>query len=185
MDSASIQTVTLTCHPVTPTDAVHRIDARVGRTREGTLKIEYDLHADLKRLRVPPPAAPRIVDGLWRHTCFELFVRRENAAAYHEFNFSPSGAWAAYAFERYRAGALLAEETLDPRVTSRFSATTLALSAAVPLERVSPLYASAKLSLAISAVIETSEGTLSYWALRHPAGKPDFHHADGYAIDLI
>jgi hypothetical protein len=185
MAPASTQTVTLTCHPVTPTDAVHRIDARVSRMREGTLRIAYDLHADLTRLRVPPPAAPRIVDGLWRHTCFELFIRRQGADAYHELNFSPSREWAAYAFARYREGAVLADEKLDPRVTSRLSATMLALSAAIPLDRVSPAHASASLALAISAVVEASDGTLSYWALRHPPGRPDFHHADGYAIDLI
>jgi len=164
---------------------VHRIEARVGRTREGTLKIAYDLHADLERLRIPPPGAPRIAEGLWRNTCFELFIRPEGAAAYHEFNFSPSGEWAVYAFERYREGAPLADETLDPRVMVRCAAQTLELAAAIDLTRLSPRHASAHLGLAISAVIEDSDGTLSYWALRHPPGRPDFHHADGYAIDLI
>ena len=35
----------------------------------------------------------------------------------------------------------------------------------------------------LSAVIEASDG-LSYWALRHPADKPDFHDADGFALLL-
>jgi hypothetical protein len=185
MTSAARRTVTLTCHPDTPSAAVHRVDARAGRTREGTLKIAYDLHADLGRLRIPRPGAPRIAEGLWRHTCFELFIRPEGAAAYHEINVSPSGEWAVYAFERYREGAPLADETLDPRVTVRCAAGTLELAAAIDLTRLSSRHASAHLGLAISAVIEDSDGTLSYWALCHPAGRPDFHHADGYAIDLI
>ena len=27
-------------------------------------------------------------------------------------------------------------------------------------------------------------GGISYWALAHPPGKPDFHHADGFALEL-
>jgi hypothetical protein len=36
----------------------------------------------------------------------------------------------------------------------------------------------------LSAVIEAADGALSYWALRHPAGRPDFHHPDCFALDL-
>lgn len=32
------------------------------------------------------------------------------------------------------------------------------------------------LRLALCAVIEASDGSLSYWALAHPADRPDFHH---------
>ena len=34
------------------------------------------------------------------------------------------------------------------------------------------------------AVVEESDGTRSYWALKHPPGRPDFHHAAAYALDL-
>ena len=40
------------------------------------------------------------------------------------------------------------------------------------------------LRLALSAVVEADDGTLSYWALRHPPGRPDFHHADGFVLRL-
>ena len=43
-------------------------------------------------------------DGLWRHTCFEAFICRRATGEYWEYNFSPSGAWAAYQFSGYRAG---------------------------------------------------------------------------------
>ena len=32
--------------------------------------------------------------------------------------------------------------------------------------------------------IEDEAGALSYWALRHPPGKPDFHHPAGFALEL-
>ena len=38
--------------------------------------------------------------------------------------------------------------------------------------------------LALSAVIDEAGGAVSDWALAHGAGKPDFHHADCFALDL-
>jgi hypothetical protein len=38
--------------------------------------------------------------------------------------------------------------------------------------------------LALAAVIEETNGATSYWALKHPRGKPDFHHADGFVLEL-
>jgi hypothetical protein len=46
------------------------------------------------------------------------------------------------------------------------------------------MHAGARLTLALSAVIEDEDGVLSYWALKHPAGKPDFHHRDAFALEL-
>ena len=40
------------------------------------------------------------------------------------------------------------------------------------------------LRLGLSAVVEDVDGILSYWALRHPSGKPDFHHTDAFALQL-
>jgi len=162
-------------------DAVRSVTARVERTAE-TLLLAYVVEGELERLRLPEAVSPRIAENLWRHTCCELFVARKGAPAYHEFNFAPSGEWAAYAFERYREGAPLADETLDPRIAVRRSAHRLELSASVALERLS--LAGAALSIGLSAVIEESDGALSYWALAHPPGKPDFHHTAAFALEL-
>jgi hypothetical protein len=40
------------------------------------------------------------------------------------------------------------------------------------------------LFLGLSTVIEDDTGTLSYWALKHPSGKPDFHHPDAFALEI-
>src|SRR5262249_28618763 len=108
--------------------------------------------------------------------------------AYHEFNLSPSGEWAAYAFRRYRDGTPLAGESnareLDPRIAVRRAAGKLELDALIRLDRLSPMPPGLQLSLALSAVAEDQDGLLSYWALRHPPGKPDFHHADAFALEL-
>jgi len=104
--------------------------------------------------------------------------------AYHELNFSSSGAWAVHAFARYRDGGPLADEGCAPRIVVRRAGDRLALDAVVALGPLAPAYASAPLRLALAAVIEAESGTLSYWALRHPPGRPDFHHADAFALAL-
>ena len=40
------------------------------------------------------------------------------------------------------------------------------------------------LLLGLAAVIESGNGDLSYWALKHPPGKPDFHHAHGFVYEV-
>ncbi len=193
----STHAVTLQRHPQTPAAAVRGISARVGRTPGGVLAVSFLIEGDMDRLRVPPGLAPsakppHTADRLWEHTCCEIFIARTGLPAYHEFNFSPSGEWAVYAFERYREGAPSAGESvlkggageLDPHVTARCTARRLEVDALIRLDRLSPAHADAPLSLALSAVVEEREGSLSYWALRHPPGKPDFHHATAYALDL-
>ena len=139
---------------------------------------------DFKRLRVPPPRTPHRGERLWEHTCCEIFIARKGLPAYHEFNLAPSGEWAAYAFERYRESVPLVDETLDPQVRVRAAEGKLELDALIHLDRLSPIHARASLSLALSVVVEDRNGALSYWALRHPSGKPDFHHPDAFALEL-
>ena len=179
-----VHTVTLTCHPETPTEAVRGIAARVSRT-PGKLAVSYVLDGALDRLRVPAPRAPRIADRLWQHTCCEIFVASKGMPAYYEFNLSPSGEWAACAFDGYRSRAGEARaEGLAPEIAVRGSASMLELDAVIRLDRLSKLRSGAPLVLALSAVVEDSDGDLSYWALRHPPGKPDFHHAEAFALEL-
>lgn len=180
--------VTLACHPDARSEAVHGVAARIRRTQNGTLAMTYVIDGDLARLKIPAPAFPRIGEELWQHTCCEIFIACDGQAAYHEFNFSPSGAWAAYAFTRYREGAPLAHRgwdlTLVAGVSARSAGNRLELDASIRLDRLSPLHAAAKLTLAVSTVIEDRDGGLSYWALRHPPGRPDFHHPDAFALEL-
>jgi hypothetical protein len=36
----------------------------------------------------------------------------------------------------------------------------------------------------LAAVIEETSGRRSFWALAHPPGKPDFHHADCFTLEV-
>jgi hypothetical protein len=40
------------------------------------------------------------------------------------------------------------------------------------------------LRLALAAVVEEDDGRLSYWALQHAPGNPDFHHPECFTLEL-
>lgn len=181
---ADRRSVELTCHPSMCGDAVRGIAVDVRRSTDGALALTFRLAGALARIRVPAPRAPRIGDQLWEHTCFEAFIGLDGTAAYHELNFAPSGEWAASAFHSYRDFAGPADTSLAPRIAVCAAAEWVALDAVVRLDRLSPRHPRAPLRLGLSAVIEATDGARSYWALRHPAGRPDFHHADAWALRL-
>lgn len=171
-------------HPDSHSGAVSNIGARVSREARGTLAITYSIEGDCARLRVPPPRLPRIAHGLWQHTCCECFIAVKGKPGYHEFNLAPSGEWCAHAFTKYREGAPLADEALQPNIAVRSHAGRIELDASIRLDRLSAMHPHASLALALSAVVEDEHGVISYWALKHPAGKPDFHHRDAFVLEL-
>jgi hypothetical protein len=184
MTSSIPKKAMLTCHPETKSQAVQEIEVGAGWTQDNALIFTYALKAVLTRLRIPPPRPPRRADRLWQHTCFEAFVSVEGKASYHEFNFAPSGEWAAYSFQSYRDGTSLEEDKLVPRITVRNEADRLDLDATIRLDRLPTIPQHAWLHIALCAVIEDQSGKLSYWALRHPPGNPDFHHPDCFTLEL-
>jgi hypothetical protein len=173
----------LTCHPPTPSEAVRSIQVLVRKSASADLQMTFALDGDISRIWVPSPEAPRIATQLWRHTCFEAFIAVQGQPAYHEFNFAPSGEWAVYAFCGYRNGGPLANDKMRPNIAVRATGNRLELDAHVPLHSLFAIHPSVSLRVGLSAVIEANDG-FSYWALRHPLDKPDFHDADGFALLL-
>lgn len=175
--------LTLTCHPDTPCDAVERIEVSVHRGEASRLTLTFHIIGDMSRLALPAYVGARRADELWKHTCLELFVRgdKEN---YLEFNFSPSGQWAAYAFDGYRSGMVPAPDELVTANGSRIETGSLGLISSVDLSSAPGLRLDAPLTLGLSAVIEETSGLKSYWALAHAPGKPDFHHPSAFASEV-
>lgn len=173
------QRVRLESHPATPFDAVNCFEVRVCRDPSGILALRYVVEGDIRRIRVPQrQSTPQRTDGLWKHTCFEVFVAEEGIAGYREYNFAPSGNWAAYTFSAYREGMAPLVSEWEPQIRVEASDGVLILDSSLP---VSPV---ASLRLALSAVLEDEQGNVSYWAARHPQGKPDFHHPDSFVIEI-
>jgi hypothetical protein len=173
----------LTCHPSTRAETVRVIQVLVRRSASAQLQITYRVEGDISRICVFPPDESRIATELWRHTCFEVFIAMAGQPAYHEFNFALSGEWTVYAFRDYRDGGPLADERMRPQIARRSTSDRLELDTVVRLDALSAMHPSASLRIGLSVIVEAPEG-LSYWALRHRAGKPDFHHADGFALLL-
>jgi hypothetical protein len=169
----------LRLHPDSLCAAATEIEAEIARPRPGSLVLSYVVSGRISDLRLPPVVAASHADELWRHTCFEAFVRPSSGPAYYEFNFSPSTQWAAYRFDSYRSGMRVATEIGAPRIEARSTAESYTLQAALALDGLSLPW-----RLGLSAVLEETNGRKSYWALAHPPGKPDFHHADCFALEL-
>jgi len=182
--SAIVTPSVLSAHPSTPSEAVSCLVAQLREEEPGILVFQYSLVADMSRIRVPLSGAGERVDALWKHTCFEAFVAPADTSGYHEFNFSPSRDWAIYRFSAYREGMSSAEIGQAPKISVRQSDGGLELQSTVRLGHRADLGDARHLRIGLAAVIEEDNGRLSYWGLRHPPGKPDFHHSDGFALDV-
>lgn len=170
-------------HPGSPASAAARVEVQIERPAPDRLLLSYVVTGLIRDICLPPVTAAERSDGLWRHTCFEAFVQASPDDAYYEFNFSPSTCWAAYRFETYRSGMRVADEIGAPQIDAQSRLGGYVLQAALALDHLPGLPDDAPRRLGLSAVIEDTHG-LSYWALAHPPGKPDFHHADGFAHAL-
>lgn len=184
MSSLDLKPSVLTVHPSTPNDAVRGLGVWVRAEKSHILVFHYSLAADMSRVRVPPSGVGGPADALWKHTCFEAFVAAADAPGYHEFNFSPSRDWAIYRFSAYREGMSRAEMDGAPQISIRRCDGGLELESAVSLGHLADLRDARHLRVAMAAVIEDDGGGLSYWGLRHAPGKPDFHHPNGFALEV-
>jgi hypothetical protein len=160
-------------HPSTP-ETAFGVAAGVERVAGG-LRVAYRVVGDLAVVRVPPPAPPRRADGLWEHTCFEAFVAVDGEPGYVELNAAPSGAWALYAFARYRER--IADPDGAPAIEVARDADALDVTAVLSCP-------AAALRVGLTAVVERTDGRTSYWALAHPSSRPDFHDAGGFVAHV-
>jgi hypothetical protein len=166
--------VRLQPHPTSDQGPIERIDVHFGRDGRSRYWARFEVRGDVSQVAWPAVVLGGRADELWRTTCFEAFLK--SGEAYWEFNFSPSEAWASYRFDGYRAGGRPAVELASPG----------------PLE-LEDGYAEFEVTfepppgvthLGLSAVIQTTDGAISYWALVHPSDKPDFHHPDSFVVEL-
>jgi hypothetical protein len=173
----------LICHPGSSCLAINDFHVQLEWDIDRNLHLHYRLCGDLALIRIPGPQTPQHVDGLWKQTCFEVFIGVEDEQNYHEFNFSPSGQYAAYGFNSYR----LRSEWVSghapcigfSKTNDEYQLQTMITGADFPVNTSGKPF-----RLGFSAVIELLDGNLSYWALHHPCEYPDFHHRDGFILSL-
>lgn len=134
----------------------------------GGCTAEFRLQGDIAAIKLPPKAAPRRMDFLWKSTCFEIFWQPDGGRSYREFNLSPSSRWACYDFDDFR------ENSRDGpveaiAVSCRHDSGELALRADIRAQLRDPA------QVALNAIVEDLQGNLQFWALAFPPGKPEFH----------
>lgn len=168
----------LKTHPDSPCAAVTSIEVEVTRPRSDHLELSYIVTGQMSGIRMPAVVAASRGEKLWQHTCFEVFVRASSGAGYYEFNFSPSTQWAAYRFGNHRSGMSLPAEVDGFAIDGQGDSGRYILQTSLELDRLSGLARTENWLLGLSVIIEEASGQKSYWALAHPPGKPDFHHAD-------
>ena len=166
-------------HAAHPSMALNTIDVLLERLSPTNLRIRYEALGRISDLAIPAPAASMRADKLWRTTCFELFLRSVEATAYREFNFSPSGQWAAYEFRAYREGMNDASLPGDPVIETEAYPDRFVVDVRLSLDLSSDPYL-----IGLSAVAEEQTVGTSYWAVSHPSERPDFHHPACFVIQL-
>ena len=162
---------------------VRALDVAVSRTADGALVAIYECDCAAGVLCLPDARPAEAADELWRHTCCELFVGVAGDAAYREFNFSPSGQWAMYGFSAYRVRDSSNLNVAGPAPHIEFALGETGWRLEVRLDAAAlPLRAAKQIELGVAVVLEAANGDLSYWALRHAAGQPDFHHRESFVL---
>jgi len=168
-------------HPESPIPWARSLRAQVSWKPGEELALDFLLEGDLTQLKVPSKVTSERRDRLWEHTCFEAFLSPVGRTEYMEFNYAPSTQWAAYAFSDYR------RRSADPELAAphiRCTRDAQRLELKVKLDLKSDGFPKGPLRLGLTAVMESEEGSLSYWALAHGPGKPDFHRSETFTAGL-
>ena len=180
MANISMTETVLQCHPLSEKGFVDAIAVHVDRAEAGRLQIKYTLHGLIDGIDFPEATQPKRTHELWKHTCFELFCGRADDGSYVEFNFAPSGQWAAYAFTGYRDG-MTELACAPPHINCTAGKGIFEMTVTVDLPE---SLRTVDVMAGLSAVIADKHGRTAYWALAHPPGRADFHHKDCFALQL-
>ena len=164
-------------HPTTPpANPIFKVWATVELSASfglmATANIWFAVQAPVSRFVMPVADEPSRTDELWKTTCCEAFLRVAGGYTYREWNFAPSGQWAAYDFQNYRDGMTKPDVGAPPYVRVEDNLTWWTLGATIAVET------GKSWDVNLTAVLEERDGTKSYWALAHPPEKPDFHMPD-------
>jgi hypothetical protein len=153
------------------------------RREGGVLSLRYELNGPTDSLILPKAVpSPQRRDGLWQHTCLECFLAVPGHARYWEVNLSPCGDWNVYRLSGYRTD--LTPETAIRSLPIAVEHGEGQLRLEVRLDLTAIVAPSDRLELAICAVLEGSNGSLSHWALAHGAAVPDFHRREDFLLHL-
>ena len=160
-----------------------QLRASIQRLEPHRLSLSYELVAPAAEVIWPATTSnAQRRDELWNATCLELFIAKAHDPGYREVNLSPSGDWNVYQLDHYRQG-LRPDGSIDGiemHASSGVDRHRLEAIVRLPegLIGVSPLQAN------LCAVLQSADHHNSYWAIHHPCLDADFHHRDGFVLEL-
>lgn len=172
-----MKTYELQSHPAFMPGEISGVSVRWSLLRDGRLMLRYRVDG-CKEVDVPGFRGRGRGNDLWKMTCFELFLY-DGEGRYREFNFSPSGQWAAYAFTGYRSGRENFEPLRDPEISSATGESVFMMTIFINARELKGAQ-----SAALSAVVFEEGGRPSYWAMVHNKMEPDFHDPACFRIVL-
>jgi hypothetical protein len=167
----------LTAHPAKPPSRVTGVQVVSQFLKDGTLFLRWRIDG-ARRVVLPPYAGSGRADDLWRTTCFEIFLDL-GEGRYREFNFSPSGRWAAMDFSSYRLKSGDADLRNWPETTVDRGDVIVTGAVRVPGGAMAGATRGA-----LTTVVEEEGGVLSFWASEHRKDQPDFHDASCFITDF-
>ena len=172
-------------HPSQPPAVAMQMEAGVAQSDDAlvfSFQCCYPRASGATEILLPVPTEPIACDNLWQHTCCEAFVSAaDDGDGYLEFNFSPSGCWAVYRFDAYRVRDESYICPYVPKIELKQLSDGFELTATIS-PKVLPTATCWLVGL--TAVIETTDGQKTYWALRHDAPQPDFHLRSQFLLPL-
>lgn len=125
-------------------------------------------------------------EGLWNHTCFEIFLKPSFLSdLYYEFNFSTEGAWDVFEFESYRKPEALKKSADFELMRLKWEPVLKELSGSVLIlkkDLLDQVCIQRTACFGLTAVVEDVSLGKSYWALAHSAEKADFHLSDSFVL---
>jgi len=167
----------LIAHPAALPRRVKGVQVRLRHFSNGDLFLRWRIDG-AQDVCLPEESLKVRGDDLWHTTCFEMFLDCANGT-YREFNFSPSGQWAAYEFSDYRKRVGNTEIRHDLTVEVQRGETIIAGAVRVPAHALKDGRAAS-----LCAVIEESGDHKSYWSNLHGKDHPDFHDPACHVLDF-
>jgi hypothetical protein len=147
------------------------------------LNLVYMVSGAIDRIQLPAlNPHPNRQWELWETTCFECFFGVPDELNYWELNLAPNGNWNAFGLLNYRAGIAEAAAIASVVITTDRTDDRFTLSATIPLGAIVP--ARKTLEMSVTAVIQTQDQAISYWAIAHCGSEADFHRRDSFVLTL-
>jgi hypothetical protein len=151
--------------------------------KSGVVEIEYRVEGALELVSWPGTSQVKgRCHELWRQSCFELFFGIKGDIAYWEVNLSPNDCWNMYFFTDHRTG-MREEKAIDQPVCHVATDGDL-LSLSCTLDFNGLIDDCSDLEVGVSSVLQTTDGSASYWAIDHCGKEPDFHNRSSFFVVL-